>query len=200
MKGSRKVAFFCLANHYIYPMSKDHSLFLLLLLAFGFSACRESVDVSALEVYDGPINAATDIHLIQSDSAVLRSEIRAAKQLEYANGNLEFPEGIDITFYEKDGTVGTTMRADRGYFLKTENLYKGVGDVRVDNILENQKLQAEELFWDPGEKRIYTETFVTVQDNQTIFNGTGMESDETFTNYKLKNITDSRTVLPGEGQ
>ncbi|MFC3880103.1 LPS export ABC transporter periplasmic protein LptC [Algoriphagus namhaensis] len=168
----------------------------LLLLA----SCREDVNVSALEVYDGPINSATDIHLVQSDSAIIRSEIRAPKQLEYANGNLEFPEGIDITFFEKDGTIGTTMRADRGYYLKSDNIYKGVGDVKVNNLLEDQKLQAEELFWNPTEKRIYTETFVTVQDGQTLFNGTGMESDETFTNYQLKNITDSRTVLPGEGQ
>ncbi|MHA7130382.1 LPS export ABC transporter periplasmic protein LptC [Algoriphagus namhaensis] len=173
---------------------------LLLFSVFLQLGCREDVDVSALEVYDGPINAATDILLVQSDSAVLRSEIRAARQLEFANGNLEFPEGIDITFYEKDGKVGTTMRADRGYYLKSENIYKGVGDVQVKNLLENQKLQAEELFWNPVEKRIYTETFVTVQDGQTLFNGTGMESDETFTNYQLKNITDSRTVLPGEGQ
>lgn len=175
----------------------QHLAFLLLVF---LGSCREDVSVSALEVYDGPINSATDVHLVQSDSAILRSDIKAPKQLEYANGNLEFPEGIDITFFEKDGTISTTMRADRGYYLKSENIYKGVGDVKVDNILENQKLQAEELFWNPSEKRIYTETFVTVQDKETIFNGTGMESDETFSNYKLKNITDSRTVLPGEGQ
>lgn len=173
----------------------------LMLCAFAvLLSCREDVSVSALEVYDGPINESVDIHLVQSDSAIIRSEIRAPRQLEFANGNLEFPEGIDITFFEKNGSVSTTMRADRGYYLKTENLYKGVGDVQVENRLENQKLQAEELFWNPNEKRIYTETFVTVQDNQTLFNGTGMESDETFTNYRLKNITDSRTVLPGESQ
>ncbi len=178
-------------------MDRVSVFFLVFVLAVS---CRESVDVGALEVYDGPIKSAVDVHLIQSDSAVIRSDIKAPKQLEFANGNLEFPEGIDITFYEKDGTIGTTMRADRGYYLKSEDLYKGVGDVRVENLLEDQKLQAEELFWNPTSKKIYTETFVTVQDKQTLFNGTGMESDETFTDYKLKNITDSRTVLPGEGQ
>lgn len=170
----------------------------ILLLVFCLS-CRESVDSSVFEVYDGPINSATDIHLVQSDSAVVRSEIRAPKQLEFENGNLEFPEGIAIEFFEKDGTLSTTMRADRGYFLKKENIYKGVGDVRVENFLKEQKLQAEELFWNPGAKKIYTETFVTVQDKETLFNGTGLEADESFSNYELKNVTDSRTILPGEG-
>lgn len=74
----------------------------LMLCAFAvLLSCREDVSVSALEVYDGPINESVDIHLVQSDSAIIRSEIRAPRQLEFANGNLEFPEGIDITFFEK---------------------------------------------------------------------------------------------------
>jgi hypothetical protein len=72
--------------------------FFFLILSIGFGACREDVDASALKVYDGPLNTAVDIHLVHSDSAVVRSEIRAPKQLEFANGNIEFPEGIDINF------------------------------------------------------------------------------------------------------
>lgn len=162
------------------------------------SSCRDDVDASALQVYDGPVNEATNVHLISSDSAIVRSEIMAAKQLEFADGNLEFPEGIDINIFDKDGELSTTMSADRGYFMKSENLYKGVGDVQVRNLQEDQSLKSEELFWSPREKRIYTEKFVTIQDKQTLFNGTGMEADETFTNYSFKNPRDSRTVLPGE--
>ncbi|PZX49852.1 LPS export ABC transporter periplasmic protein LptC [Algoriphagus chordae] len=163
------------------------------------SSCREDVDASALEVYDGPMNMAINIHLVQSDSAIVRSDIRAPKQLEFANGNIEFPEGIEIQFFEKDGTLSTTLRADRGYLLKQENTYKGEGNVQVRNLIKDQKLQSEELFWEPNKKRIYTEKFVTVQDGETLFNGTGLEADETFTNYSLKNPRDSRILVPGEG-
>ncbi len=162
-------------------------------------SCREDVDTASLQVYDGPVNSAINIHLVHSDSAVVRSEIRAPKQLEFANGNIEFPEGIDIQFFEIEGTLSTTMRADKGFFLKTENIYKGIGNVQVKNLLKDQRLQAEELYWNPTEKKIYTETFVTIQEKQTLFNGTGMEADESFSKYKLKKVRDSRTVLPGEG-
>ncbi len=171
-------------------------LFILSLITFS---CREDVDASALQVYDGPINSAIEIHLIHSDSAVVRSEIRAPKQLEFSNGNIEFPEGIDIQFFEVEGTLSTTMKADKGFFLKTENIYKGIGNVQVNNILKDQRLQSEELYWNPTTKKIYTETFVTIQEKQTLFNGTGMEADESFSKYKLKKVRDSRTVLPGEG-
>jgi LPS export ABC transporter protein LptC len=98
-----------------------------------------------------------------------------------------------------DGTLSTTMTADKGYFLKTENIYKGIGNVQVKNLLKDQRLQSEELYWNPTEKKIYTETFVTIQERQTLFNGTGMEADQSFSKYKLKKVRDSRTVLPGEG-
>jgi LPS export ABC transporter protein LptC len=91
------------------------------------------------------------------------------------------------------------LRADKGYFLKSENLYKGVGDVQVKNLIKDQSLQTEEIFWNPNEKRIYTDKFVTVQEKQTLFNGTGLEADQSFSTYKLMNVRDSRTLLPGEG-
>ncbi|WP_290507899.1 LPS export ABC transporter periplasmic protein LptC [Algoriphagus sp.] len=174
-------------------------LITLFLFGIGISSCRENVDSAALQVYEGPVNIATNVHVVQSDSAILRSEIRAPKQYEYLEGNMEFPEGVEIQFYEKDGTLSTRLRADQGYFDKKENLYHGVGNVQVENMLEDQSLQAEELYWDPTQKIIYTETFVTIRDKQTLFNGTGMVADESFTNYTLKNVRDSRTLLPGEG-
>ncbi len=165
---------------------------------FIFS-CRESIDPEALKVYDGPINSATNIFLVQSDSAIIRSEITAPKQMEFLNGNIEFPEGIEIKFFTKEGELETTMRADRGYFIKNDNLYRGEGDVQIENLLKDQKLQTEEIFWDQPGKKIYTDKFVTIQEKQTLFNGTGMEADDSFSVYSLKEVRDSRTLLPGEG-
>lgn len=164
-----------------------------------FSSCRESVDPEALKVYDGPVNAATNIFLVHSDSAIVRSEITAPRQLEFQNGNLEFPEGIEIKFFTVEGLLETTMRADRGFFNKQENLYRGEGNVQIQNLIKDQRLQTEEIFWNQVEKKIYTDKFVTIQERQTLFNGTGMEADDSFSTYKLKKVRDSRTVLPGEG-
>ncbi|SFA75800.1 LPS export ABC transporter periplasmic protein LptC [Algoriphagus aquimarinus] len=172
--------------------------FVLLSLLALTSSCREDVDASVLEVYDGPMNLALNVHLIQSDSAIVRFEMRAPKQLEFANGNQEFPEGIEIEVFEKDGELSTTLRADRGFFSKKDNVWRGEGNVQVHNLIKDQRLQSEELFWEPN-KRIYTEKFVTVQDGESLFNGTGLEADETFTNYTLKNPRDSRILVTGEG-
>lgn len=162
-------------------------------------SCRESIDPESVLIYDGPVNSAVDIQIVHSDSAVHRSEIFAPRQLEFSNGNLEFPEGIDIKFFTVDGVLETTMRADRGYYLRDQNLYRGEGNVQIKNLIKDQRLQTEEIFWNQAEKKIYTEKFVTIQERQTIFNGTGMEADDSFSTYQLKQVRDSRTLLPGEG-
>ncbi|MBN7809895.1 LPS export ABC transporter periplasmic protein LptC [Algoriphagus sp. H41] len=177
---------------------KSRFLYVLLLVLPFFGACRESVDPSELKVYDGPINSATNIFMVHSDSAVVRTEIRAAKQLEFQNGNQEFPEGIDIKFYTVDGELETTMVADRGYFMKNENLYRGEGNVQIKNLIKDQSLKSEEIFWNQAQKKIYTEKFVTIQDKGTLFSGTGLESDDSFSDYKLKSPK-GQTELPGEG-
>jgi LPS export ABC transporter protein LptC len=138
------------------------------------------------------MNMSTNFHLTQSDSAIVRSEIRAPKQLEFANGNMEFPDGIEIQIFEKDGQLSTTLTADRGYLFKQENIFKGEGDVQVHNLAKDQKLQSEELFWEPNKKKIYTEKFVRVQNGGTFSYGSGFEADDTFTTYRLKNPRDGQ--------
>lgn len=175
---------------------------LLLLIAFLpliLVSCGEEVDTSMLEVYLGPTSIAYDVDLIHSDSAIVRTHLKAKKQMEFEDGNLEFPEGIEITFFDKEGNISTTMRADKGFYERVKNLYRGEGDVKVDNLEKEQKLSSEELYWDPGSKKIYTDKFVTIQEKETLFNGTGMEADEGFNEYKLFKVINSRTLLPGEG-
>jgi len=176
----------------------------LIIMAIGLisvailSSCEEEVDSSLLEAYLGPISEAYDIDLYHSDSAIVRSHLKAKKQVEYESGDYEFPEGIEIIFYDIEGSVTTTMSANKGFYTRKDNLYRGEGNVKVNNLEKDQSLASEELFWDPNAKKIYTDKFVTVQEKETIFNGTGMEADESFTEYKLFKITNSRTILPGE--
>lgn len=162
-------------------------------------SCDDDIDTSLFEPYIGPISEASDVLLYHSDSAIVRTQLKAKKQIEFDSGDLEFPEGIDITFFDVNGVITTTMKADKGYYIKKDNLYRGEGDVVVDNLEKEQKLSSEELYWDPNAKKIYTDKFVTIEQQETLFNGTGLEADEGFNEYKLYKPFDSRTSLPGEG-
>ncbi len=177
---------------------KYRILVLAILAGHFFISCRESVDPDQLKVYDGPINSSVNAFIVHSDSAIVRTEITAARSLEFQNGNQEFPEGIEIKFYTKEGLLESTMVADRGYFIKDENVYRGEGDVQIENLIKDQSLKTEEIFWNRAKKKIYTDKFVTIREKGTQFNGNGMEADDSFSNYKLKEVT-GETQLPGEG-
>jgi LPS export ABC transporter protein LptC len=169
------------------------------LVLMSMMACREDVDPSQLEDYTGPTRISYNITMFHSDSAIVRTKLMGDKQLEFANGDFEFPEGIEIHFFEKDGEISSTIQADRGYFDRKTNLYRGEGDVRVNNLEKEQKLNSEELFWDPDKKIIYTEKFVTVQEKGRIINGTGLEADEGFNEYQFTKVT-GILPIPGEDE
>jgi len=170
--------------------------FLFCALVF-MSSCREDVDPSQLENYEGPTRVSHHIEMLHSDSAIVRTKLMGDLQLEFPNGDFEFPEGIEIHFFEIDGEVSSTIQADKGFYDRKEDLYRGEGDVRVHNLLKDQKLNSEELFWNPVEKMIYTEKFVTVQEKGRIINGTGLEADEGFNDYTIKKPT-GILPIPGE--
>jgi LPS export ABC transporter protein LptC len=167
-----------------------------MLTALGSCGSEENTDF--LEAYTGPLSIAHHIELRHSDSTMIRTVLRAKKQIEHNNGDMEFPEGIEIDLYDKFGALNTQMKANKGYYKKNDNIYFGQGAVEVNNLQKQQKLSSEELYWNPNEKKIFTEKFVTIQEKETLFNGTGMEADEGFNEYKLFKVTNSRTLLPGE--
>lgn len=170
--------------------------FLIFLLG-ALASCKGEMDTALLDVYHGPTSIGFDIELVHSDSAIIRTNLKAKKQLEFGTGDIEFPEGIEISIFGKNGELTTTMRADRGYFIRKDNLYRGEGDVQVHNLEKDQKLSSEELYWNPNSKKIYTDKFVTIQEQETLINGTGMEADEGFNEYKLFKVA-GKMLLPGE--
>lgn len=180
-------------------MSRNNRVYLLLIgWALFLSSCKDEVDPSMFEIYTGPVSIGYDVNLYHSDSAIVRIHLTAKKQLEFETGDYEFPEGIDITFFDEEGTVTTTIRADKGYYIRKDHLYRGEGDVQVKNLEKEQSLASEELFWDLNAKKIYTEKFVTVTDKKSIIKGTGLEADEGFNEYKIYKPFDSRMIIPGE--
>ncbi|MFD2035104.1 LPS export ABC transporter periplasmic protein LptC [Belliella marina] len=171
---------------------------ILVVFTVALSSCKEEVDTSFLESYLGPTGIGHDIDLFHSDSTRIKINLKAKKQLEFSNGDYEFPDGIEIFFYNDQGELTTTIVADRGYYIRKEDVYRGEGDVQVENMEKQQKLASEELFWNPTTKKIYTDKFVTIQDPQRLIKGTGMVADESFSDYEITSVIDSRTIIPGE--
>ncbi len=173
-------------------MNKQLSYLLAMLTALVLSSCfTESTKLADMEEYDGPLVESGDVQIIVSDSAVIKIKITGAKQLQHQNGDLEFPEGLDAVIYDEFGDPVSELTAEHGYQKADENIYRATGNVFVTNLKKKETLSTEELFWNPDEQRIYTDKFVTIETEDALIPGEGLEAPQDFSTYNIKKPQDA---------
>lgn len=160
------------------------SLFIVLLLA----ACNNSDLQEPLE-YTGPLSEAENVELYYSDKDQVMVKMNAALLYEYQSGDREFPKGIFIEFFDEFGKLESTLKANEAYFFKDENKWRGRGNVEVRNTQKNEQLNTEELFWKPGQKRIFTDQFVTIKQQGDVIYGEGLEAAEDLSSYTITKLS-----------
>lgn len=154
-------------------------------LIFLYGCQEPSKDISKMKNYDGPDIEVTNVETLYSDSASVRVKMNAPLQLEFHNGDRDFPKGVKMNFFNEKGENSAQLTANKGKFNKAQNLYTAIGNVEVKNLLEKKKLTTEELNWSVDKKQIYTDKFVTIETDKEILKGTGLEATQDFSHYKI---------------
>jgi LPS export ABC transporter protein LptC len=155
-------------------------------LLFFQVACNNA-ELKEPLVYTGPLRKAENIELYYSEKDQVKVKMVAAEMQEFESGDREFPKGIYMEFYDEFGMMESTLRANQAYFFKKENQWRGRGKVEVKNIAKNEQLNTEELFWKPGEEKIFTEKFVTIRQQGDVIYGQGLEAKQDMSDYTIKN-------------
>lgn len=139
--------------------------------------------------YDGPLRETENVLTLYSDSAKILIKLQAKVQQDFENGDAVFPEGIYVEFYDKQGAISSTLRSNYAKQERNKDLFLVRGNVVLDNIAKKEKLETEELFWDKGKDRLYTDKFVKVTTPERMLTGTGLETNQNFFPYKVLNVT-----------
>jgi len=105
---------------------------------------------------------------------------------EFENGDREFPNGVYMEFFDESGKLESTLQANHAFFFKKDNQWRGRGNVEVKNVEKSEQLNTEELFWNPKEKKIFTEKFVTIRQQGDVIYGEGLEANQDLTDYIIK--------------
>lgn len=103
-----------------------------------------------------------------------------------------------LELLNKEGAVESTFKADYVYYTAEDNLYKGTGNVVVENMETGDELTTEELFWDPDEEKFYTERFVTIVSEDEVHTGDGLVASEDFETYKITKPSGTITLEENE--
>ncbi|MDQ3017430.1 MAG: LPS export ABC transporter periplasmic protein LptC, partial [Bacteroidota bacterium] len=157
-------------------------------ILFSFTACV--VEEGDLSRYTKSkienVEEAKDIDVTYTDSSYLVFKLKAPlsrRSMERFTALEEFPEGLEVTFYDKSGAERSWLKADyaiRNQVDRTITVQKNV-------VLRNdrgERLDGPELIWDEKTKEIRTDRFVKFSQVDKIIYSHGFKSNESFTRYE----------------
>src|SRR4051812_36499649 len=116
-------------------------------------ACNSTENKEPVE-YTGPLSEAENVELYMSEINRVKVKMTADVAYEFQNGDREFPKGVFIEMFDENGKVTSTLRANHAYYFKSEDHWRGRGDVELKDLVRQQQLNTEELFWKPKDQKI----------------------------------------------
>lgn len=165
-------------------------LMLFFLAASGFWSCREEqkVDIShSLDASKMPSMSTRNISTLISDSGITQYKIISPLWDIYDEADTpywNFPEGLYLQKYDPDYNVIATVAADSAKFFKNERLWRLEGEVEMTKFPDELFLSPR-VFWDQRRQQLYSDTFIHIENATHVIEGTGFESDESLTSYRI---------------
>ncbi|ARS37087.1 LPS export ABC transporter periplasmic protein LptC [Pontibacter actiniarum] len=164
-------------------------LTLVLTAVFSLGCERDIKNPDEEERYTGPTIENHDVTTLYSDSARLMIKLQAPVQQEFEGGEGVFPKGFYVEFYDDNGKLESTLRGNYGKQEPNKNMYTARGNVVVNNLKKQEKLETEELFWDRSKAKIFTDKFVRITTPEEVLTGTGLTANQDMSRYSIKKVT-----------
>lgn len=161
---------------------------MVLVLTITLFACESNYqNVKNLSLSDGaPIAEGKNINFKYTDSGKLVTNLLAEKLLDFSNLDFaykEFPEGIEVLFWNDKGEKSTVTSDYAIQFDQT-----GLVDLRDNVVLitaDSVVLKADQLYWDQKNKWVFTDKPYQIKFKDGSYNegAVGFDSSEDFTTF-----------------
>ncbi len=159
------------------------------------------VDQADLSRYIGSrvenVEEARDLDIVYTDSSRVVFKLKSPllrRIYEPRSVREEFPEGIEVTFYDHSETPRSWLTSDFAIRDQANRLITVQKNVLLRNDL-NEKLEGPELIWDEKAREIYTDRFVKItRADGSIVYSYGFKSNERFTRYELNAVSGDMNV------
>jgi LPS export ABC transporter protein LptC len=95
-----------------------------------------------------------------------------------------FPKKIYLERFNDSMKVESLVQSDTARYYSNRKLWELKKNVKLIN-LKGEKFETSFLCWDQMQKRIYSDSFIRIEQQNQIITGYGFESNETLTKYKI---------------
>ena len=172
-------------------------------VAFVVFSCKGKLgEAEAIDLSETPVQTVRDMFIVQTENSGLQMRAEAPLMEKYERGDTLsyelFPEGFNVFGYTDEGLLETRITSDNARHLKYKDgreTWEAYGNVVVQNLIKQETMETDTLYWDQKEEKIYTHRYVKMYSPQGFMQGYGMESDQRARDSKLFNPFNSYGIV-----
>lgn len=179
-------------------------------VAFVVYSCKGKLgEAEYLDLEETPVQVVNDMFLQQTENGMVKLRAEAPRMEKYEKNTLDyelFPEGFFVYGFDETGKLETEIVSDNARHMKYDDgreTWEAFGNVVVKNLINQEVMETDTLYWDQKNEKIYTHCYVRMYSPDGFMQGYGMESDQrarstilydNFNNYAII-VKDSTQVL-----
>lgn len=172
----------------------------LILLSSIFVSCENKLkEINAFNQYENmPDVTVKDLYSTYSTEGKIKIKISAPLAYKYTDieePRFKFPNGFEILFYDDNGKLTSSLKADYGIYYEKKKMAKAERNVLLTNE-DGAKLTTEQLLYDEKLNKIFSVKPVKIidKDSSEIFGKGGFESNTSFTVYRFDDVSGIQNI------
>jgi LPS export ABC transporter protein LptC len=154
-------------------------------VAFVVFSCKGKLEeAEKLDLSQTPLQVVDSMYFIQTENGKLRMRVEAPVMEVYDHDSLSyelFPGGLSVFGYAEDGSLETTIRSRKARHdtkKDGEDKWSAFGSVVIRNIVNQETMETDTIYWDQKAKEIWTDCYVKMYSPAGFMQGFGMRSDD----------------------
>ena len=172
-------------------------------VAFVVYSCKGKLgEAETLDLKETTVQVVDDMFIVQSDNGMIKMRAEAPRMEKYERGDTLdfelFPEGFFVYGFDENGKLETEIVADNARHLKYDDgreSWEAFGNVVVKNLINQEVMETDTLYWDQENEKIYTHCYVRMYSPDGFMQGYGMESDQRARSTILYNNFNNYAII-----
>ena len=174
-------------------------------VAFVVYSCKGKLgEAEEIKLGETPVQSVDDMFIVQTENSIIQMRAEAPLMERYENDTLSyelFPKGIAVFGYSEDGMLETEIVADNAKhsnFKDGREIWEAFGNVVVRNLINQETMETDTLYWDQKNEKIYTHCYVRMYSPDGFAQGYGMESDQRARDTELFNPFNNYAIMSND--
>lgn len=154
-------------------------------VAFVVYSCKQELgQAKDISLDETPMQTVRNMFVVQSKNGIIQMRAEGEVMEKYEKDSLSyelFPEGFSVYGYTDEGLLETKIIADNAIhrlYKDGRESWEAYGNVVVTNLIKQEVLETDTLYWDQENEKIYTHCYVKMYSPSGFVQGFGMESDQ----------------------